>query len=219
MFKEISTELLSILSDDSIEKIAHMPTNELAKTLELLFDVDFSNVERIYSEQCNNYTRHTVVYKSDKNIIQTNTCLVNGTVRHIICMPSSALNKNESNAIIVCKAIIKYISLRIYLISSDYKDTFEKNTIADKTCMLSIPVIACDAMRKLYSGASLPTIIYNTLIECLPIYKNIISLEGIESVFDLFDEGLSIETLLDYSFIYAVKDDPKYPGILEVKKE
>lgn len=217
MFKEISSELMSIVSNDPIEKIAHMPSKEIAKTLELLFNVKFENVERIYTDRMTNCTRYVVVYKSDEIKFAHDTCWVNGVSSHITVIPSNAISITDNNAKTICKTIIKYISTRIYLLSC-LNPLVNENTIANKICLISIPVITCDIMKKLYGGAALPTIIYNELIETLPAFKKTMTVEGIESILELLDE-LTIDILLDNSFIYSIKDSDKYPGIWSVKKE
>ena len=219
MFKEIADELKSILSDDPIEKIAHIPTKELAKTLELLLKINFEDVERVYNEKCSNFIRHVVIYKSDEDKITRDICMVNGTIRNIICIPTKVLSTSENNAISLCKSIVTYTFLKIDSIIDEYNGIMNGHSVVTATTTLAIPVIVCDVMRKLYSGASLPTIIYNSLIERLSHYKEAITVEGIQSILDLLDEDLTIEMLLDNSFIYAVKDDPKYPGIWGKKND
>lgn len=221
MFKEISTELLSILSEDPIEKIAHLPTKDIAKTLELLFDIRFENVERVYNENIGNSVRHTVIYKSDKNEIKNNTCMINGKPHHFICISTNTLDKNEHNAIEICNCIVLYTILRTAIIKNDYDFIINNTSIAEKTRVMSIPVITCDTMRKLYGGAALPTIIYNCLIEKLPAFKKQLSVKGVESILNLLEEDLSIEILLDNSFICAISNnDENYPGIWgEIKND
>lgn len=213
MFKEIAEELMSILSDDPIQKIAHMPNKELAKTLELLFDIKFEDIERIYNTKFDNYIIHTVLYRGNDKI-ESNKCFAHGLVRNIICIPISVLDKNENNAITICKAINVYTSLRVSSILTKYDQMIGANSIANETCELAIPVITTYIMKKLYGGAALPTIIYNSLVDTIPAYAKKISVTGIESIMNLLDEDLSIELLLDNSFICAIKKDAnKYPGI------
>ena len=83
----------------------------------------------------------------------------------------------------------------------------------------AVPVITCAVMRKLYAGPTLAKVIYMSLTELIPMYKNTYTEEGINSVLDLFDEGLGISELLDSGFICSIPvDDKKYPGIWKSTK-
>ena len=223
MFKEIETELLSIISDDPIEKIAHIPTKEIAKTMELLYKIKFEDIQRVYSEKINNITRITVIYdaKDNKSVIQ-DLCPINGRIYYITFFPSSLLNKDENNAISLSKAIIIYVSSRLSLLIDEYENIIKKieDNILDNTMLQAVPIITCAIIRKIYSGPALSKIIYNSLIESMPIYKTLYTEEGITTVLDLFDEGLGVSELLDSGFICSIPaNDPKYPGIWCNKKK
>lgn len=217
MFREITNELMSIMSDEPIEKIAHLPNKSIAKTMDLIYHIKFEDIERMYTEKLSNMIRTVIVYKSDRDQTEYSMCMIEGQVYHITFIPTSVLSKEENNAITLCKGIIRYVGFRAKLIMYPYKSLIEddeKSSVFEKTFVQSIPVITCHVMRKLYSGAALPIIIYNSLSEILPIYKKIISQEGISSILDLMDEGLTIDELIDNSLICAIsKNDKKYPGI------
>lgn len=221
MFKEIETEFLSILSDDTIEKIAHMPTKEIAKTMELIYDIKFVDIERVYSENLDKITRMVIVYNSEKEKkITHDMCPIKGKVHEITFIPSSILDKGENNAIALSKAIINYIGIRVGLISSIYENFTTGTCLLNKVYAQAVPVITCAIMRKLYGGPSLSKVIYMSLTEMLDGYKELYSEEGINSVLNLFDEGLGISELLDSGFICSIKpDDKKYPGIWKNTKE
>lgn len=217
MFKEIETELLSIISDDSIERIVHMPSNEIAKTMDLIYGIKYDDIKRVYIDKVSTINNMTIIYDAkDKKSIDQDVCLINGKVYHITLFPESLLCKDENNAINLCKAIISYISSRVSVIFDGYENIMGKissNTLY-KTTIQSIPIITCAIMRKIYSGTSLPKVIYMTLTDLIKSYRSLYTEEGIESILNLFDEGLGVSELLDSAFICSIKpDDKKYPGI------
>lgn len=217
MFKEIEIELLSIISNDPIEKIAHMPTSEIAKTMDLIYGIKYDDIKRVYRSKVNTMNAMTIIYDAkDKKKINQDICLINGSVYHITFFPEALLNTSENNAINLSKAIVTYISARISVIVDGYQNIMSSiaNNVLYKTTVQAIPVITCAVMRKIYSGPSLPQIIYRTLIETLSHYKLLYSEKGIETVLDLMDEGLGVTELLDNAFICSIKpDSEKYPGI------
>ena len=110
MFKEIETELLSIISDEPIERIAHMPTKEIAKTMELIYHIDFNDIKRVYTSDMGNIISMTVIYDTKNKIsIDHDLCPINGRVYYITFFPESLLNKDENNAIQLCDAVINYV--------------------------------------------------------------------------------------------------------------
>ena len=216
MFKEIEAELLSILSDEPIEKVAHMPTKEIAKTMELIFNIKFEDIERVYTENMNKFIRMVVIFNEeiDKHVTH-DICPINGKVYHITFIPSCLLNKSENNAIALSRTIITYISIRVGLLLDKYNGIKVSNKcILDMVEVQTVPIITCAIMRKLYGGPSLSKVIYMSLSELLDIYKKLYTEKGINTILDLFDEGLGVSELLDSGFICSIKpDDPKYPGI------
>lgn len=223
MFKEIENELMSIMSNDAIEKITHQPSLEIAKTMELLYDIRFESIQRVYLENMGRLMRMVVVYNSEDNKIkQPDLCPINGKLYHITFFPSGILDKSENNIINLTKAIIIYSSLRVSLLIDIYGDITEKtsNNILSKVYFQAVPVITCAVIRQLYAGENVPKIIYMTLCDTFPLYKDTYSEEGINSLFTLFDEGLTVNELLDNAFICAVKpNDKNYPGIWTSAKE
>lgn len=223
MFKEIETELLSIISDDPIEKIAHMPTNEIAKTMDLIYGIKFDDIKRVYTNKISTINNITIIYHTkDKNYITQDLCPINGKVYYITFFPESLLNTNESNAITLSKAIITYISSRLDIIFEGYENMMSKvhASTLEKTIMQSIPIITCAVMRKIYSGPSLPKVIYMTLTKLVSTYEAFYTEEGIETILDLMDEGLGVSELLDSAFICSIDpDNEKYPGIWCNNKE
>lgn len=218
MFKEVENELLSIISDDSIERIAHMPSKEIAKTMDLIYNIKFEDIERVYTEKINKITRMVVVYNThdDTKLVSQDLCPINGKIYHITLFPSYLLSKDENNAITLGKAIIKYSSIRIALLMDEYNYLMKnvKDNILDLVIIQSIPVITCAVLRKIYSGPSLPKVIHMILSELLPAYKVIGSEQGINSILNLFDEGLGVDELLDSGFICSIPiDNKEYPGI------
>ena len=219
MFKEIETELLSIISDDPIERIAHMPTNEIAKTMDLIYGIKYEDIKRVYIDKVSTINNMTIIYDAkDKKHIGQDVCPINGKVYHITFFPEFLLNKDENNAITLSKAIITYISSRISVISDGYENIMDKvsgNTLY-KTTIQSIPIITCAIMRKIYSGPSLPKVIYMSLTELVSTYKSLYTEEGVETILNLMDEGLGVSELLDSAFICSIEpDNEKYPGIWE----
>ena len=212
MFKEIETELMSIISIDHIEKIAHTPTVEIAKTMELIYDIKFENISKVYTEAFpNNTYRMTVVINDSKNKVSKDICLINGKLYHILFVPEKLLSVDDNNAIDFANSVIDYVSFRVALLSQIYGNTDTYNTFT-KVIYTAIPVITCAVLRQIYSGASVPKIICETLSKKHGVYGHYKS--GIDSILNLFDEGLNIEELLDNAFICAIKDNDKnYPGI------
>lgn len=224
MFKEIENELMSIMSDSAIEKIAHTPSMEIAKTMDLIYNIKFDDIQRVYFEKIGKIIRLVVVYDSKDNekLVNQDICPVNGRIYHITLFPSYLLSKDENNAITLGKAVVKYSSIRVSLLMDEYKyltDNIKDNTL-NLVTIQSIPVITCAVLRQIYSGPSLPKIIHMVLSELLPSYKLICSEQGINSILNLFDEGLGVEELLDSGFICSIPvDDQNYPGIWCVNKE
>lgn len=211
MFKEIETQLLSIISDESIEKIIHRPSNEIAKSMELLYDIKFDDIERTYKEEHDCYNLITVVYTAEKDNITIGSCYINGKMNIFIFFPKHLLNKSESNAVTFMKSIKRYVDIRIKIITDEYENLYKINpeSMAVATLFQAVTILTCSIIRKVYSGASLAKTIYNS-IEVQKYYTE----EGISSILNLFDEGLGVEELLDNSFICAIqKDNKKYPGI------
>lgn len=217
MFKEIETELLSIVSDEPIEKIAHMPTNEIAKTMELLYHIKFEDIKRVYTNNMGDITSMTVIYDvNGKTSIDHDLCPINGKVYHITFFPESLLNKDENNAITLSRAIITYVSCRIALIVDKYSSIMKQveDNLLYLVALQSIPVIVCSVMRRLYSGPTLSKLIYMSLCELMETYKNLYTEEGVNTVLNLFDEGLGVSELLDSGFICSIEpNNSRYPGI------
>lgn len=223
MFKEIENELLSIISDDPIEKIAHMPTKEIAKTMDLIYNIKFDDISRVYHYKRNNMDTLVVIYDSkDTPTIDEDLCMINGKVYNLVFFPSHVLSKNETNAIILSQAVVAYVSLRVSVIMNEYDSIINRVTdnILYLTLLQATPIITCAIMRKIYSGPTLPKVIYMALTALAPKYKTLYTEEGIETILDMFDEGLGVDELLDNSFICSIKaDDKKYPGIWCNNKE
>lgn len=216
MFKEIENELLSIISDDTIEKIAHMPTKEIAKTMELLYKVEFENIQRVYTEDMGRIIRMTVMHNdSDKPTIDCDLCPINGKIYHITFLPVSLLNKSTDNAVNFSRALITYISSRVGLIAELNKDLIQyvDDNLLHFTLLQAIPVLTCDILRKIYSGPTLSKLIYMSLTELMSLYKTLYTEEGVDTILSLFDEGLGVTELLDNGFICSIKNNEKYPGI------
>lgn len=222
MFKEIETELLSILSDDPIEKIAHMPSREIAKTMDLLYNIKFEDIQKVYTEDMGMIHRMTVIYNSNDNSVDQDICPINGKVYHITLIPSSLLVKAEDNIVYFLRSIITYISARVEMILDNYRDIMDRvdNNILNLTILQAVPVITCAVVRKFYSGPSLAKIVYIALTEVIEVYKTLYTEEGVNSVLNLFDEGLGVSELLDSGFICSIPvDDANYPGIWNSRKE
>lgn len=220
MFKEIENELMSIMSDSAIERIAHTPSKEIAKTMDLIYNIKFDDIERVYSEKIGKIIRLVVVYNTNnkEKLVEQDLCPIGGKIYHITLFPSYLLSKDENNAITLAKAVIKYTSIRAALLIYEFDHLIQAINGKDNTLHLvtlqSIPVITCAVLRQIYSGPSLPIIINMVLSELLPSYKVIGSEQGIKSILNLFDEGLGVEELLDSGFICSIPvDDENYPGI------
>lgn len=222
MFKEIETELMSIMSENPIDKIAHAPSIEIAKTMDLLYNIKFEDIERVYTENMDGFIRMVVVHKSeDGKTIEPDLCPINGKIYYITFFPSGLLDKSENNAITLTEAVIKYVSLRVSLLMDHYKSLTEnvRNDLLSTIFFQSIPVITSSVIRQIYAGPNIPKIIYMALSKLIPTYKAMYSEEGINSVFNIFDEGLGVTELLDSGFICTIKaDDKNYPGIWTTKK-
>lgn len=223
MFKEIENEILSIISDDAIEKIAHMPSKEIAKTMELIYNVKFEDIERVYNSSLENINKMTVIYKNEKhNSLISDMCFMNGKTYYITFFPSHLLNKDENNAITLSRSIIKYISNWLDLIMYTYDGISKKvkDNIYDLIIFQAIPILTCSIMRRIYNGPSLAKVIYMSLSEMIPAYKKSYTERGINSILNILDEDLSVEQLLDNSLICAIKpDDENYPGIWPSKSK
>ncbi len=175
MFKEIETEIMSIISTDPIDKIAHIPTKNIAKTMDLIYNIKFENIEKVYTESIGNINRMVVVYKdSSIDEVAQDICPINGKVYHITMIPSKVLDTTENNAITLIKSIIGYTSIRLGLLSEEYNITEKvKDNTFDLVKLQSIPVITCAIARKIYSGITLPKLIYMTLIDTIENYNSI----------------------------------------------
>lgn len=222
MFKEIETELMSIMSENPIDKIAHAPSMEIAKTMDLLYNIKFEDIERVYTENMGSFIRMVVVHKSENDkTIEPDLCPINGKIYHITFFPSGLLDKSENNAITLTKAVIKYVSLRVSLLMDHYQRLTDsvRNELLSTVFFQAIPVITSSVIRQIYAGPNIPKIIYMALLELIPTYKIMYSEEGINSIFNIFDEGLGISELLDSGFICTIKaEDKNYPGIWTVTK-
>lgn len=214
MFKEIEDELLSFLKNDTITKIAHMPTMDIAKTMDLLYNIKFDNIQRVYTD--NVAGRMTVLVDTNSINIVRDVCPINGKPYHIAFIPLSLLNTDENNAIALSNAVTSYICDRVLILMDEYKDMLDNsksNNTLYLTFVQSIPVLTCSVLRKIYSGPTLAKLIYMA-ITGINTYKNLYTEEGINSLLDLFDEGLGVTELLDNGFICSIKnDDKKYPGL------
>lgn len=223
MFQEIKSELMSIISKEPIERVAHMPSKDVAKCMELIFDIKTENIEKVYTEQMDKYVRLTVVYSgSERTNITCEMCMIAGKVHYIIFIPSHLLNIEDGNAVEVSRAIIKYVSLRVgmIIIEYDHMSKMIENNTFDLITFQAVPVIISAVMRELYSGQGLSTVIYMSLCEIISMYKKAMSEEGINSILNLLDEGLTINELIDCGFICAIPpDDEKYPGIWVINDE
>ena len=215
MFKEIESELLSIISEDPIDKIAHTPSIQIAKTMDLLYNIKFESIQKVYTENMDKLIRMVVVYKSEKRTVDQDLCTIDGKLYHITFFPYELLDKSENNAITLTKSILYYISLRLGIIMDNYDNIISEvqNSTFKLINFQSIPVITCAVVRKIYSG-NLSKIIYMTLSELFSVYKKAYSEQGITDILNLFDEGLDVNDLLDNGFICSIKPgDKNYPGI------
>lgn len=218
MYKKIESELLSILSEEYVEKIAHMPSKykEIEKMMDLIYHIKFEDIERVYSEENDNYRRLVIIHNGDENEqCNCDFCVFKGKMCHITFIPSHLLDKSENNVKRMIEFVCKYIAIQTQLIlrkrSSFLPDSCSTLDYVD---IQSIPVLTCAIIRKLYSGASLSTYIYSVLSNNISMYKQLYTEKGIDSLLDLFDDGLTVEELLDNSFICAIDaNDKKYPGI------
>lgn len=219
MFKEIETELMSIISKEAIDKITHLPSKEIAKAMELIFNINFNDIEKTYSESIDdNMVRTVVVYrnKTDKKDINQDLCMINGKIHHITLIPNDLIDVNDANAVVLCKSIIRYVSIRIALLMDLNKNISKQvfNNTLDLIFLQSIPIITCSVMKNIFDGPSLHKVIYMGLCEEINTYKKVSSETGINTILNLFDEGLGIDELLDNGFICAIPiNDEKYPGI------
>lgn len=222
MFKEIENELMSIMREDPIEKITHAPSLEIAKTMELLYNIKFDSIQRTYTENMGSLNRLVVIYKSDDNkIIEPDLCPINGKLYHITFFPSGILDKSENNAINLTKAVVKYVSLRVSLLMEHYNQMTNKvkDNLLSLIFLQAIPVITCAVIRNIYSGQNIPKIVYMCLCDLIKAYKDSYSETGINTIFNILDEGLGVDELLDNGFICAIKvDDKNYPGIWSFAK-
>lgn len=223
MFKEIQTELMSIISTEPIEKIAHMPSKDIAKTMEIIYNINFESIEKVYTEEIDNNTARLVVVYRSKGVksIAEDLCTINGKVYHITLIPYDIINA-DADALTLCKTIIKYAAIRVSLIIDKYSSLTAqiKDNTLDLITLQSIPIITCAVMREIYNGPTLSNAIYLALTEIVSTYKTVSSEQGINTILNLFDEGLGVDELLDSGFICSIPvDDQKYPGIWGTIKE
>lgn len=219
MFKEIESDLLSMISPEPIERVAHMPNKEIAKTLEMIYGIKFEDIQRVYTRQTSDGTRITVICDCEDKDAFNDRVFINGTDCQLVIIPAKALDTGEANANRFTETILLYISRLLLESMYAYSDS-TRTTTAENTYMIAIPVLACAITRKVYSGYALSKLIYSSLLKVLPPYENVTTEEGISSILDLFDEGLGVTELLDNSFICAIKpDDSKYPGIWAVYQQ
>lgn len=222
MFKEIESELMSILSEEYVEKVAHMPTKDVEKVMDLIYQLDLKDITRMYSEDNSNYRRIVVIYNGDEEAenCDYDCSVINGKLCHITFVPSHLLDKSEKNALTLMKFIVKYLSIRTSLLIRNRNTIVYTNSdhTIDLLDFQAIPVIACAVLRKIYSGVSLATHIYNTIAKCIPTYAELYCERGVESILDLFDAGMTVEELLDNSLICAISpDDKNYPNIWDIE--
>ena len=219
MFKEIELEIMSMVSNNPIEKIAHMVSADIAKTVEIIYNIDCNNIEKVYTEDLkNDLMRATVIYKSNAENpkIGSDICTVNGKICNFILIPYEIFNIDTTNAAALCESIIEYISLKINLIIVKCEHIFIPlyTTKMQSILSQSIPVLTCAVMKQLFNGPSLSEVIYISLCNIINSYKTVSSQEGINSILNLLDEGLTVTELLDNGFICSIpKSDKKYPGI------
>lgn len=219
MFKEIETEIMSMVSTNPIEKIAHMVNTDIAKVVELMYDIDCSNIEKVYTEDLKNeLMRATVIYRSNTEDLRigSDICMVNGKICSIILIPYEIFNIDTTNAGTLCESIIEYISLRVNLIMNKCEQLSINlfTTKIHSILIQAIPVLTCAIMKKLFNGPSLSEVVYISLCNIMDSYKTVSSKEGINSILNLFDEGLTVTELLDNGLICSIsKSDKKYPGI------
>lgn len=225
MFKEIETELMSIISTDPIEKIAHLITKDIAKTVELVYGINTERVEKVYTEEFDkDLCRATIVYHNDQDNadIGEDTCMINGKIYRMIFVPYSMIDVNNANAILLSKSIIKYITCRVELIMNKCEQLtlYSHNNKMLHIIAQSVPVITCAVMRNIFNGTALSKLIYMSLCDIMDSYKTNSSEIGINSILNLFDEGLGVTELLDNGLICAIPhDDVKYPGIWGIEEE
>lgn len=222
MFKEIEKELLSIISDEPIIKIAHMPSKNIIKAMEAHYDIKQSDIQRSYIEDMGYINRLVVLFDSDKKVVAEDLCTIEGKVHHITLFPNDLLNKSSDNATELTKAIVHYIAIRVFLLRDKYRNLM--NRISDNLLNLvflqAVPVLTCSIMRVIYSGPTLPELIYNALLEVNPKYSDVTTIKGINSILNLFDEGMEVHELLNNGLICEIPaDDEKYPGIWALKEE
>lgn len=217
MFKEYEKIVLSVLSDDNIERVANMPKKDgnIEKISELIYDINFNNIERIYNYNTLSAKRYLIIVYNTEDTdkqISFDSIMMQGLDYICILIPSNVLNKSESNANILCRTIIKMIYSFVFVDKTvNSTKLLEIDNLA-MTYYQAIPVLACSIFRKFYSGASVSHIIYEELVSTITEYKDYKE-QGIETILDIMDEGIKVEQLLDNSFICAFKDHDKYPGI------
>lgn len=216
MFKEIEKEALSIINNEPIVKIAHQPSKNIINAMEAHYDIKQSDIQRSYIEDIGYINRLVVLFDSDKNVVSEDIIPIEGKVHHVTLFPNDLLNKNEDNATNLSKAIVSYLSIRISLLRDKYRNLMNKmpENLLNYVFLQSVPVLTCSIMRVIYSGATLPELIYNALLEVNPKYEDVTTVQGINSILNLFDEGLGVHELLNNGLICEIPaDDEKYPGI------
>ena len=215
MFTEIENELLHIISEDPMEKIAFPPTVEVAKMCQLIFKINVEDIERVYINERNDVFdigTITVIVKGDEDTF-FNTTVMNGKIYTLAILYNGRLNKSETNAEKLCEVIANYCGIRLSILLSKFQTPYGSNI--NSLLMLALPILVCSIIRRLYEGELLPKIISKSIQEF-----GSISEECISSIFKLLDEGLTVNDLLDNSAIIAIEpDDKNYPGIWPSKKD
>lgn len=215
MFKEIETEIMHILNDDPMEKLAHQLNADMGKLLAILYDIKYNEVDRVYIYDPQDIGLDKgfiyVIINDECKLddISTDTIVKNGKAYDICFIP----NKLIDTAFNVCHTVVNIVSLRVFEIIKKYNCKPDDINSFTQTLSVAIPVITCTIMRTLYAGESLPLLILNTIKDVLEV--DIINETGINSALAVVEEGIGVYDLLDNGYILLAKNNKKYPELFK----
>ena len=222
MFAEIQNEVMKILNNDPMERIAYRPTIDVAKILAIVYRIKLEDIERQYTYETIGIGTGDVgliyiIHHCDDNKYDKfyDTIFKGGKAYALILINSKLITElvppqelcDTLNFII--RKRTKLI-LDVYLFTAIVSDTHDTLDIFD----LARPVILSAVARNLYRGDKLSEVIYNSLISD---GDKDISKDMVNSILKLLNEGISVQDLLDNSYIRGAEPE-NYPGLF-VRKE
>lgn len=219
MFSKIVLDIVNLFSTEPAAIAGQIPSMEIGMMAKAYFGIDHKSILRGRKIQPSNKGSAMIIaVHNDPNYdkIMNDVVISNGSFAVAMIIPYHMIEVLDNNAIIISKIVTTIVASYVELIAND-SFSFLKLYNGGKAALViyqAVPVLVTAIMRHLYTGPTLATVICNTLKMDTAKYKYGITEECIETIMSIFDEGTTVEDLLDNGFICTIpKNSKRYPGL------